>query len=183
MEQTYTQLQESPLKTNVISTICSSKYYDPGHKKRIDFLKYMETKEKSAFNIDIFNMDNHHNFKNYKGGVKPFRDKSKGMIQYKYYFMCENNFEPGFITEKLWEPILCESLVFYCGAPDVYNYIDPMSFVQINLDDFEKAYGIISDAIQSNLYEQRLPHIRKMKERLLNEMQFFPRIEQIINNR
>lgn len=181
LEQTYTELQESPPKTNVISSICSSKYYDPGHKKRIDFLKYIEAKEERAFNIDIFNMDNHHNFKNYKGEVKPFIDKSKGMIQYKYYFMCENNFEPGFITEKLWEPILCESLVFYCGAPDVSSYVDPMSFVQIDLDDFETAYQIISDAIESNLYEQRLPYIRKMKEHLLNEMQFFPRIEQIIN--
>tara|TARA_Y100000996_G_scaffold410557_1_gene393155 strand:- start:331 stop:4614 length:4284 start_codon:yes stop_codon:yes gene_type:complete len=183
LEKTYRQLQESPIKTNVISTICSSKYYDPGHKQRIDFLKYLESKNDTNFNIDIFNTDNHHNFIHYRGGVRPFIDKSKGMIHYKYYFMCENNFEPGFITEKLWEPILCESLVFYCGAPDVCKYVDPLSFVKINLDDFEKAYEIISQAIKNNLYEERLPHIRKMKERLLNEMQFFPRIEEIIKNR
>ena len=40
-------------------------------------------------------------------------------MPYKYYFMAENNFEPGFITEKLWEPIICECLVFNQGAPDV----------------------------------------------------------------
>ena len=134
------------------------------------------------FDVDIFNADNKQNFRNYKGSVSPFINKSKGLIQYKYYFMSENNFEPGFITEKLWEPILCETLVFYCGAPDVSKYVDPLSFVEIDLDDFDKAYEIISKAIASDLYEERLPYIRKMKNRLLNEMQFFPRIEKVIND-
>ena len=125
-------------------------------------------------------MDNEHSFRNYKGGVTPFINKSKGMLQYKYYFMCENNLEPGFITEKLWEPILCESLVFYCGAPDVSRYVDHLSYVAIDLDDFDKAYEIISSAITSDLYSRRLPNIKKMKRKLLDEMQFFPRIDRII---
>ena len=182
LEQSYSQLKKPIIKTNIISSICSSKYFDPGHIKRIDFLKYMESKSNTTFDVDIFNADNKHNFRNYKGSVSPFINKSKGIIQYKYYFMCENNFESGFITEKLWEPILCESLVFYCGAPDVSKYVDPLSFVEIDLDDFDKAYDIISNAIASNLYQQRLPYIRKMKNKLLNEMQFFPRIEKVIND-
>ena len=181
LEQSYGQLKEPIIKTNIISSICSSKYFDPGHIKRIDFLKFLESKSNAAFDVDIFNTDNKHNFRNYKGAVYPFRNKSKGMIQYKYYFMCENNFESGFITEKLWEPILCESLVFYCGAPDVSKYVDPLSFVEIDMNDFDKTYEIIANAIQSGLYEQRLPYIRKMKNKILNEMQFFPRIEKIIN--
>ena len=181
LEQSYSQLKKPIIKTNMISSICSSKYFDPGHIKRIDFLKYMESKSNSVFDVDIFNIDNKHSFRNYKGPVAPFINKSKGMLHYKYYFMCENNFEPGFITEKLWEPILCETLVFYCGAPDVSKYVDPLSFVEIDLDDFDKAYDIISKAIASDLYQERLPYIRKMKNRLLNEMQFFPRIEKIIN--
>ena len=181
LEQSYSQLKKPIIKTNIISSICSSKYFDPGHIKRVDFLKYMESKSNTTFDVDIFNADNKQNFRNYKGSVSPFINKSKGLIQYKYYFMSENNFEPGFITEKLWEPILCETLVFYCGAPDVSKYVDPLSFVEIDLDDFDKAYEIISKAIASDLYEQRLPYIRKMKNRLLNEMQFFPRIEKVIN--
>ena len=181
LEQSYSQLKKPIIKTNIISSICSSKYFDPGHIKRVDFLKYMESKSNTTFDVDIFNADNKQNFRNYKGPVSPFINKSKGLIQYKYYFMSENNFEPGFITEKLWEPILCETLVFYCGAPDVSKYVEPLSFVEIDLDDFDKAYEIISKAIASDLYEERLPYIRKMKNRLLNEMQFFPRIEKAIN--
>ena len=114
--------------------------------------------------------------------VTPFIDKSKGLMPYKYYFMCENNFEPGFITEKLWEPILCETLVFYCGAPDVSKYIDPRAFVEIDLNNFEESLNIISTVIKEDWYSKRLPYIRTMKDKLLNEMQFFPRIEKIINN-
>ena len=185
LEQSYEELHQSPLKTKTISSICSSKYFDPGHIKRIDFLKYIESKYTESnldFKIDIYNENNCHQFKNYKGVVTPFVDKSKGLMPYKYYFMCENNFEPGFITEKLWEPILCETLVFYCGAPDVNKYIDSLAFVEIDLNNFEESLNIISTAIKEDWYSKRLPYIRKMKDKLLNEMQFFPRIEKIINN-
>ena len=185
LEQSYEELHQSPLKTKTISSICSSKYFDPGHIKRIDFLKYIESKYTESnldFKIDIYNENNCHQFKNYKGVVTPFVDKSKGLMPYKYYFMCENNFEPGFITEKLWEPILCETLVFYCGAPDVNKYIDSLAFVEIDLNNFEESLNIISTAIKEDWYSKRLPYIRKMKDKLLNEMQFFPRIEKLINN-
>jgi hypothetical protein len=38
--------------------------------------------------------------------------------------MMENNFERNYITEKLWEPILCETLVFYYGCPNITDYIN-----------------------------------------------------------
>ena len=46
-----------------------------------------------------------------------------------------------------------------------------MSFVQIDLDDFETAYQIISDAIESNLYEPIT--LQKNEEHLLNEINSF----------
>ena len=51
-------------------------------------------------------------------------DKEKAIIPYKYYFMCENNVEHNFATEKIWEPILCECLAFYWGCPNLEEYID-----------------------------------------------------------
>ena len=40
---------------NIISTICSSKYFDPGHIKRIDFLKYIEKIDDPLIQIHIYN--------------------------------------------------------------------------------------------------------------------------------
>jgi hypothetical protein len=181
LEQTLPQLLNMKIeKTNVISSICSSKYFDEGHIARIDFLKFLENKNDIV--IDVFNANNNHKFKNYKGPVTPYIDKSKGMMQYKYYFMMENNYEENFITEKIWEPILCESLVFYYGCPNVADYIDSRAFVLLDPNDFEKSYQIMKTAIEEDWWSQRLEIIRQEKKKILNELAFFPTIHKIIRS-
>jgi len=171
-------LFDPPQKKNSISSICSSKYFDEGHIARIDLLKYIE--KKGDVVIDIYNQDNVHKFKNYKGPLTPYVDKSKGLVPYKYYFMIENNYETDFITEKLWEPILCETLVFYYGCPNVTDYINPMAYVLLDVNDYEKSYQIIKKAIREDWWSQRIDSIRQEKKRILNEMAFFPTLYNII---
>ena len=165
-------------KETIISSICSSKYFDEGHIARIDFLKFLEAK--GDLQLDIYSQDNTHCFTNYRGVLSPYIDKSKGLTQYKYYFMIENNYEPNFITEKLWEPILCECLCFYYGCPNVTDYIDPRAFVLLDITDFEKSYQIIKQAINENWWSQRIDIIRQEKQKILNELSFFPTIDKII---
>lgn len=167
-------------KTNKISSICSSKYFDPGHIIRIDLLKYIE--EKNDLIIDIYNKDNSLKWRNYKFPVTPHKDKYKGIVNYKYYFMIENNFEENFITEKIWEPILCECLVFYYGCPNVSKYINPLAYVELDITDFEKCYQTIKQAIEEDWWSQRIDIIRQEKEKILNELAFFPRIQKIIED-
>jgi GR25 family glycosyltransferase involved in LPS biosynthesis len=166
-------------KGTIVSSICSSKYFDEGHIARIDFLKFLETK--GDLQLDIYNKDNNPQFKNYRGVVSPYIDKSKGLAPYKYYFMIENNYETNFITEKLWEPILCETLVFYYGCPNVTDYVDSRAFVQLDITDFEKSYQIIKQSLNEDLWSQRIDIIRQEKQRILNELSFFPTIDKIIN--
>ena len=166
-------------RIDVISSMCSSKYYDEGHIARIDFLKFLE--QKGDVKLDIYSWDNQHNFKNFRGAKNHYFDKSKGYIPYKYYFMVENNYEENFITEKLWEPILCETLVFYYGCPNVCDYIDAEAFVQLDMNDFEKSYQIIKQAIKEDWWSMRIEAIRREKNKILNELAFFPVIENIIN--
>ena len=182
LELNYNQLMNLKYenKKNELSSICSSKYFDIGHINRIDFLKYID--EKDDIKLNIFNSNNHFNFKNYKESVLPYINKSNGIVPYKYYFMVENNYEDNFITEKLWEPILCETLCFYYGCPNVDKYIDKDAFVLLDMYDFEKSYNIIKKAIEEDWWSKRIDIIKKEKNRILNEMQFFPRIEKIIYN-
>lgn len=167
-------------KKNKLSSICSSLYFDEGHIKRIDFLKYIE--EKGDIDIDIYSYDNKHSFKNYKGPLYHYIDKSKGIVPYRYYFMIENNFEKNFITEKIWEPIICETLVFYYGCPNLKDYIDENAYVQLDINNFEESYKLIKKAIDEDWWTQRIDIIRKEKNKILNELQFFPVIEKIIFN-
>ncbi len=183
LSYTYSQLKNAiPEKTmgNRISTICSTKYFDPGHKYRIDFLKFLESKADSDVQFDFWNTDNKFNFKNYKGPLTPHKDKERGLLPYKYYFMCENNAEKNFITEKLWEPLLTESLVFYWGCPNVSDYIDPRAYVQLDMNNFELSFQIIKKAIKEDWWRQRLPYIRVEKQKFLETYQFFPTLERVI---
>jgi hypothetical protein len=132
---------------------------------------------KGSVKLHIYNEDNQHDFKSYQGTARPSIDKEKGLVPYKYYFMCENNVESNFITEKLWEPILCEALCFYWGCPNVADHVDPMAYVQLNMDDFEASYNIMNAAIETNLWQERLPYIKKAKQRILEEQGFFPMLE------
>ena len=130
--------------------------------------------------MDIFSQNNSLKFKNYVGAVSPYVDKSVGIAPYKYYFMVENNYEEDFITEKLWEPILCECLTFYYGCPNVSDYIDPRAYVQLDMTDFEGSYRTIKTAIEEDWWSQRIDIIRQEKQKILNELAFFPTVERII---
>lgn len=170
---------------NYVSTICSSKYYDPGHRLRVDFLKYCEFqsngKSVSEFHlkIDIYGFNNKHGFKNYKNSLD-MRDKVNGFMPYKYYFIAENNSERNYISEKLYEPILCECLCFYWGAPNASDYIHPDAFVPLDLNDFEGSYKIMERAIMEDWHSKRIDIIRKEKNKILNYYNFFPTIERTI---
>lgn len=165
---------------SIISTICSSKYFDEGHIKRIDFLKFIEMKDDPVVSFHYYNHDNPFQFKNYMGLARPNVDKEVGIMKYKYYFMCENNAEHNFITEKLWEPILCHCLCFYWGCPNASDYIDPRAFVQLDMNDFEKSFAIVKQAIKENWWEQRLPFIIQEREKILEYYAFCPTVERTI---
>lgn len=180
LDTTYTQFKNlfSIKKTELISSICSSKYFDPGHIKRIDFLKFVESKNDDLIQIHIYNHDNKHNFKNYKG--KHIPNKDAGMMPYKYYFMPENNEEHNFITEKIWEPLLCESLCFYWGCPNVNDWFDERCYIKLDMDDFEKSFNIIKNTILNDEWSKRIDIIRREKQKVLEHYNFFPTLERII---
>ncbi len=178
MNLTWDYFKNNP-KSNIISSICSSKYFDPGHIKRIDFIKFIEQQNDPDVQTHIFGADNVHRFNSYKGKLD-MSEKHLGIIPYKYYFMCENNSEPNYITEKLWEPIISETLVFYWGCPNISEYINPLAYIQLNMDDFEKSFQIIKESIQNNMWEKRLRYIKEEKEKILDYYNFFPTLQRII---
>ena len=115
-------------------------------------------------------------------GPLPPHDKNGGLLQYKYTFNAENHSIRNYYTEKLIDGILAECLVFYWGCPNVKDYIDERAYVQLELVDFEKDYQTVQKAINEDWHSQRLPYIREAKKKILDELQFFPRLEKILNN-
>lgn len=165
-------------KSKLLTAIVSSNYVDPGHIKRIDFLKFLETKDSPISNeIDIYGRSNEHHLKHYR---RALADKAEGYIPYKYCIAAENNSEKNYITEKIWEPILTECLVFYWGAPNLETYIPSEAFIRLDLDDFENGYQTIVKAIENNEWERRLPAIKTAKELILNKYSLMERVLDIV---
>ena len=183
IKKTYTELSNEIIvkKYDYLSTICSPKYIDPGHILRIEFLKFLEKKQnnENAFNIDIYGLNNSHNFINYKKELS-LDEKHTGLYPYKYYFIAENNKEYNYITEKFWEPLISECLCFYWGADNLSDYINPLAYIALDLNDFDKSYEIIKSAIKNDLYSERIKYIKEEKHKILNYYNFFPTIERII---
>lgn len=159
-------------------SVLSYKYFDVGHKYRVDLLKYCD--EKKSQYIDVFGYQNFHNLNSY---VSPLKEDKKEIHypQYKYCLSIENNFEHNYATEKIWEAILCECLPFYWGCPNLEDYIHPEAFVRIDISKPEEAFKIIETAIKEDWWSKRLNIIRQEKEKIINKLGFFPRLYNFIS--
>lgn len=183
MEVPYSTITSSDFATVIIpsdsvSSILSQKVSDPGHKLRVEFLRFLESKQDPMIPIHVYGRENYHALQSYKGEVGD--KKEDKILAHKYHFGVENNSEKNYVTEKLWEAILCERLCFYWGCPNIADYVDSRAYVQLDLNNFEASYQIIKLAIATNLWEQRLPYIRAAKKKFLESYSFFPTIEQAI---
>ena len=176
-------------KINKVMCVLSDKLYDEGHKKRVDFLKYVDSVSESESEsqvtptkptniMQVYGRKNYHELKSYIGET----DNKMELAKYKYYFSCENNSEKNYATEKIWEPILFECLCFYWGCPNLEDHIDSRAFVRLPLDNFEESLSIITKAIEEDWWSQRLDVIKKEKQRIVNELGFFPRLNKIISD-
>jgi hypothetical protein len=161
----------------VISSVLSDKYSDPGHIRRIDFMKFVEGK--GDIKLDIYGGDKFL-WKNYKGTL-PYHQKDKALFPYKYTFNCENFSIKNYYTEKIIDAILSECLIFYSGCYNAREFIDDRAFVYLELSNFEQDYQTIKRVIAEDWWSQRIEYIREAKKKILNELQFFPRLQKLLN--
>ena len=166
LSKTYNQLIENEIiknisVCNILSTVLSDKYADIGQQHRIDFIKFLEKKE---IQVDVYG-GNRFLWKNYKGSL-PLYQKDNALFPYKYTFNCENHSIKNYCTEKLYDGILSECLVFYSGCYNIRDTIDNRAFVYLELSNFEKDYQIIKKAIEEDLWSKRLPYIKESKSLL-----------------
>jgi len=171
---------DNSVKQNKIATIISFKNSDTGHILRTNFIRYVEDTLPSAL-IDVWGRQNYHLYKNYLGMIKD-DDKFNVYANYKYCFSVENNCEYNYATEKIWEPILCESLCFYWGCPNLEDYIDSRAFVRLPLEDPAAALKIIQQAIAEDWWSQRIEIIKQMKEKIITQLGFYPMMQRIIDS-
>lgn len=179
LRKTPTEEVTSP-KVDLVACILSAKKTDPGQIHRVEFLHYLE-KTHPDLHVAVFGSENYHNLAAYSGPVTG--GKEDILLPIKYYFMCENNAEKNYVTEKLWDPILCETLCFYWGAPNIAEIVDPAAYIQLDMTDYGAAARTIREAIAADEWARRLPAIRAAKRKLLKEQALFAVIERVLREK
>ncbi len=156
-------------KTKNISMITSNKIFSDEHKLRYDFAE----KISKYFGNDI---------DWYGNGVNEINEKWDGVSPYKYHIVLENKRINYVMSEKLYDSFLGLSFPFYSGAPNVKNYFPEDSLQAINILDIKGSIKKIEEGVKNNLYEKNFTSLIKSKNIVLNELNLFMRIANIVNN-
>lgn len=72
---------------------------------------------------------------------------------YKFVIAFENTARRGYVSEKLIQPLLVGAIPIYWGAPDVADYVNPDSF--INMRDF-KSFDACIDYVEKVAKDETL---------------------------
>lgn len=186
ISKNYNQLLDFNItKTKNMSCILSNNYSSYYHKKRVNFLKYLDKLNEIYLfgRVDTSIQESYtiiNSLKNYKGKLN---SKEDGLFPYKYTFVCENAKENNYFTEKIADGILSECLCFYCGCPNISEFINKNAYIIIDLENPEEAIKIITNSIKTNQWEKRIKYIKEAKMKILNELQLIPTIVNIIKNK
>jgi len=107
---------------------------------RINFTKKLSKYKK----VDIYGKTSLTNSNNSKL-PSSFAENYKFYSQYKFVICFENSFENEYITEKLPNAMMGNSIPIYRGAPNVSKYFNTQSF--INYEDYKSSYDKMIEKI------------------------------------
>ena len=157
---------------NKVTCVTSDLIMLKGHKLRVNFLRYFDQLEKFNIKPLIYGRKKSGiydklNLKNHLGDIDK---RQNALLPYYYNFMGENIDQINYFTEKILDPIVCETLCFYWGCPNIKNYLHEKSFINVDLEKPNIALDTIIKSIQNNEYEKRLKYIKETKKKILYEL-------------
>jgi hypothetical protein len=126
---------------------CNFVYSNPRAQRRVTFFKKLSARK---------NVDSGGGMCNNLGRV--VTDKLAFLQHYKFTIAFENQSAPGYTTEKIFEPMVANSIPIYWGNPFIAQEFNPQSI--INVHDFgsdeEAIERILEIDADDELYKQYL---------------------------
>jgi hypothetical protein len=160
----YLRSSSIPLKTKLISVICSNQEFTPSHKLRLRFVENL--KKNFGDQLDW-----------YGNGVNSVSEKWEAIAPYKYTIVLEGQSRNAIVTEKIGDAYLGGSYPIYWGAPDIDRYFPNCPRQDINILNFSETVKIIETILNSAKYENSINEISKAKNIVLNDFNFIYRFK------
>jgi hypothetical protein len=168
-------------RENGLCIIISDKATDPGQKYRIAVAKYFDDLARAGalgFPLEIWGKCRSLNFFSYKGELPPYT-KDSVLSRFKYHFNAENNAIANYITEKLYDSVLCGCYTFYWGAPNTPSYFPPESYCGMSGNLESDCKKIIAE-IQAGVYESKVSGIKLARDAMIRQYSMPARLEKIL---
>lgn len=102
-------------------------------KKRVEFFEFLNTQERIDSGGRFMNNIN-----------QPVTNKLEFIRDYKFVIAFENSSFPGYVTEKILEPFLTNSIPVYWGDPKVFSDINRAAFINVETKTaFQEVYQLM----------------------------------------
>ena len=132
------RLFKNKKKQKINKKFCCFFVSNPINIERNIFFKKLSKYKKIDSYGKVYNNSNIKNEKIYKKNYQIFKE-------YKFVICFENSFSSEYVTEKLPNAMLGNSIPIYRGAPDVSKYFNTKSF--INFENYGKSYDKMIEKI------------------------------------
>ena len=147
-------------KERLISVVCSSKGFTPGHRRRLAFVE----KLKHHFGARV---------SHFGAGFHVISDKAEAILPYRYHVALENCSVKDYWTEKLADAFLGGAYPFYYGCPNLADYFPAEAFTMIDINDPQCALATIEEAIHHDYYDKRQTAIASARSLVLDKYNLF----------
>ena len=158
-------------KKNRISVVVSNKKILNGHRQRLIAIEKIMSRPIGRY-IDL-----------YGTGFNPILDKYDVISPYKYHLIFENVIQKNYWSEKLGDSYLGAAFPIYSGCPNISDYFNSKSFLEINRFNIDDIENKIEFALTNHLYEKNYDAILDSKDRILNKYNIFNIISDICINK
>ena len=138
----------------------------PGHKKRYDFVWNFLVHQ--GLDIDF-----------YGKGINYIEKKQDGLLDYKYSIAIENSRQDFYFTEKIMDCFLCYTVPIYCGCTNISKFFPQKSYIQIDIDEPQKALDIIRNTLNNDDYSARLPYLEEARNLIFEKYNLAKLIENL----
>lgn len=160
--------QQTIAKTQMISTVCSSKQQaHTMHALRYNFTQKLKTEVPE---LEIFGH-----------GVRYVEKKSDALDPFKFHLVIENHIARHQWTEKLADAFLAYTVPIYCGCPNVFEYFPEDSVIPIDINDFEGSLITVRRVLETEgEYERRLSAVKEARRLVMYEYNLPAMLNRII---
>jgi len=171
-------LMERPEKKKNLSCVMSRKVSCDGHRTRLNFLKKLSSEYGEEIDVYGIGLRDVVPKNSYRGALFG-RDKTPGLIDYRYSLACENVRIDNYFTEKLVDCFLTWTKPIYWGSPNIGKYFPSRSFELVDIRDKDSSTRVI-DISKKLVEKEDIEALKEARDLVLNRYNIWPSIEKVL---